>query len=454
MQSADLTPYELIVARRLHHWIKSMRLLQLQLAREYNSQYRLPLSEALVSRWLNGNSRISPTYYSGLRSYLTSHIKQAGIVPEFGLQQELLDWDGLVFSDEQIQRERTQHQPLIVGDLPKFSPEVGHFYRKTIRDEIVLRLLNPDEHGLFQPGVVALSGLPGSGRSEMLLEILERAALFFNGGILYADLGNSTRVVWQEWSQGLGVERKHAQERIEELIHGNQGRWLVVVENLNDGQRLKKLLPTGRYWVLASVYGTAALQPLGWEQYAYPMAPLNEDETHEWLKKRMGTQWRRLKDRRHSQQLHYQTEGLPMAVAILSALVRSRGWQEVFDAMSDPYRAVSFIRYSSKRETPTSSLARAIDVAFDTLTLEEQATLCELAHYAPGKPIPEALFHNLTGEKHRDNIHQLVEKGMLQRFEHERWQVTVLRLHRLIALYALAYVVPDDNLHKNASVRR
>lgn len=443
MPSADLNPYELIIARRLRHWIRSMYLRHSQLVQEYKAQYHLPLSEALVSRWLSGDSRISPVYYRNLQAILASHIKRARIVPEFGMKQELLDWDGLVFRDEHLERERIRHQSLIVGELHSSRPMSGHFYRKPIRDEIILRLLNPDQHGLFHPGVVALSGLPGSGRSEMLLEILERVALFFDGGILYADLGNSSRVIWQQWCQGLGVKRNQALQKIDALIHQKQGRWLVVIENLNDGQKLKKLLPSGRYWVLASVYGVAPLQPLGWEQYAYPIAPLNQRETLDWLKIRMGQKWGNPNDRQHGLQLHHLTEGLPMAVAILAALVHSRGWKEVFEAMGDPYRAVSFIRYASKMETPTSSLTRAIDLAFDTLTLAEQETLCALAHYAPGKPIPEMLFHNLTHGIFRNHTHQLVEKGMLQRFEHEHWQVTVLRLHRLIALYALAHVLPD-----------
>jgi hypothetical protein len=131
-----------------------------------------------------------------------------------------------------------------------------------------------------------------------------------------------------------------------------------------------------------------------------------------------------------------------MAAAILSAQVRSRGWRKVFDAIHDPQQAVSFIRYGSRQEAPTSSLSKAIDLAFQTLTVNEKAALREMAMYPPSNSVPEEIFHHFTDE-YQDVVDNLVEKGLLNRFENSRWRKTVLRLHRLVALHARASLPVD-----------
>ncbi len=124
-----------------------------------------------------------------------------------------------------------------------------------------------------------------------------------------------------------------------------------------------------------------------------------------------------------------------MAVAILASLVRSRGWQTVLHALRDQERAVPYIRYITGQETPISSLARAIDMTFHTLSPTEKTVLREMALYAPGSPVPEVIFYNLMRE-HQDVVQELVEKGLLNRYENQRLRTTVLRLHRLVALHA------------------
>jgi len=359
----------------------------------------------------------------------------AATTPEYGLEQELWDWDGLVYSDEQLKREKQRPRPVILGNLPRSRPGAGHFYLKALRDEILLKLLNPDpETGLFQPGRVVLTGLPGSGRTEMVAEVLERAAWFFGGGILYADMNLSLKAIWQEWDRRR-VSRAQVLRDIESVIAQRKGRWLLVAENVQDGKHFESLLPGDDLWVLATAYGVSALQPLGWEQAAFSLPPLTEEETTLWLRSRLGAQWGKPHDREKARKLRHLIEGLPMAVAILSALVRSRGWRKVFDALNDPQRAVSYIRYGSRQETPISSLAKAIDLAFQTLTPDEKAALREIAMYPPGHSVPDEIFHHLS-DAYQDVVDSLVEKGLLNRFENPRWHKTVLRLHRLVALYA------------------
>lgn len=437
MSPQPITPFERIFGKRLRYVLELCDIKEVELAKAYSDQYHIKLNPVSVSYWLNGKRRVSPVYYSGLKTILAPHLKMAATVPKYGLAQEMLDWDGLVYTDEQIKRAKDKPQPMIIGNLPRSSPGAGHFYRKNIRDEIVLKLLNPDpDTGLFQPGVIALTGLPGSGRSDMVQEVLERVAWFFSGGILYADMHQSPKSIWQEWGRRR-FSRGQVLGEIEQIIGQCKGRWLLVAEHVRDGKHLQKLLPKEDIWVLATTYGISALQPLGWEQYAYPLAPLTDEEIIAWLKERLGGEWGKEQDKAQARELQHMIEGLPMAAAILSSLIRSRGWQYVFDAIHDPQRAVSIIRYGSKQESPSSSLSKSIDMAFDMLTPDEKRVLRELAMYAPGNSVPEEIFHHQAVD-YQDVMYGLVEKGLVNRFENPRWRANVLRMHRLIALHARA----------------
>ena len=435
MPSEEPHPFERIFSQRLRHVLDVCDIKETELAQEYLAQYHVRLSPALISYWLNGRRKVPPHHYLRLKTLLAAHLKMAATMPEYGLEQEFWDWDGLVYNDEQLKREKHRPKPVILGSLPRSRPGAGHFYRKSIRDEIMVKLLNPDpETGLFQPGRVILTGLPGSGRTEMVAEILERAAWFFSGGILYADLNLSLKAIWQEWDRRR-ISRAQTLRDIEGVIAQRKGRWLLVAENVQDGKRFQSLLPSDDLWVLATAYGISALQPLGWEQDVFPLQSLTDQETTLWIRSRLGAQWGKPHDKEKARELRHLIEGLPMAVAILSALVRSRGWRKVFDALNDPQRAVSFIRYGSRQETPTSSLAKAIDLAFKTLTADEKNALREIAMYPPGHSVPDEIFHHLNNV-YQDVVDSLVEKGLLNRFENLRWHKTVLRLHRLVALYA------------------
>jgi hypothetical protein len=444
MASGELTLFERIFGQRLRHALEMCDLKIVELAREYSAQYHVDLSPSVASYWLNGKRRISPSYYSGIKTLLAAHLKMAATAnfPEYGLEQELMDWDGLAYNDEQLKRERKRPRPIIIGNLPRSSPGMGHFYREEIRDDVVFKLLNPNPHtGEFQPGIVVLTGLPGSGKTEMVMEVLERAAWFFNGGILYADMNSSFRTIWQEWDRRR-VSRAQVLQDIEGMIGQKKGRWLLIVENIREGRHLQSILPQEDIWVLATTYGISTLQLVRWEPYSFPMKPLTEEETILWLRTRLREQWGRPHDVENARELHRLTEGLPMATAILSALVRSRGWQKVFDALRDTQRAVSYIRFGSIRETRTSSLTKTIDLAFQTLHADEKAVLRELAMYPPGNSVPEEIFHHFT-HRYEDVVDGLVEKGLLNRFESPRWRKTVLRLHRLVALHARSTIPVD-----------
>ncbi|MCX6065025.1 MAG: hypothetical protein NT121_04625 [Chloroflexi bacterium] len=268
MPLEKLTNFEDLFRQRLKFVMVTCGIKNVQLVQEFALQYHAVLSEALVSRWLSGERKITSDHYARVKTLLAGHLKAEDFLPEFGFEQEMWDWDGLKLNDNQLEQGENRHQPAIIGNMLRDQPGAGHFYRKSIRDDILMKLLNPDpQSGLFRPGIVALTGLPGSGKSEMLLEVLERATGFFSGGILFANLRNSSKAIWQDWGASMQRSTNLANTRddIERQIRSCQGRWLLVVENVQDGQKLQSILPAGRFWVLATMHGIAALQPLGWE---------------------------------------------------------------------------------------------------------------------------------------------------------------------------------------------
>jgi hypothetical protein len=111
MPSEDLTPFERVFRQRLRHTLDLCDIKEVELAREYAAQYRIQLSPVVVSYWLTGKRKISPTYYPGLKTLLASHLKMAATAPEYGLEQEMLDWDGLVYTDEQLKRGNNRPRP-------------------------------------------------------------------------------------------------------------------------------------------------------------------------------------------------------------------------------------------------------------------------------------------------------------------------------------------------------
>lgn len=271
--------------------------------------------------------------------------------------------------------------PIIAGSIPHLKLPDAYLRRPEVRDEIVARLLNIDpQTGALREGIVALAGLPGAGKSSMVLEILEKVRPYFQGGVLYGDLEiQKPREMLERWCQALQIDQSPVQslpvlvEQIGEVVGESDSRWLIIVENSSDGRLLQELkLPNT--WLLLTTYGVPPLQPLGWEKHMFELPPFDEGETVELLKHRLGDRWDQDTGTKKAIELHRLLEGLPMAVGVLAAVVRSRGWKYVLERLRDRERAVSVIRYGGG-QTPATSLALALDTILPSLSAQARSLL-------------------------------------------------------------------------------
>lgn len=275
--------------------------------------------------------------------------------------------------------------PILAGSIPHLRLPDAYLRRPDVRDEIVSRLLNMGpQTGALRESIIALAGLPGAGKSSMVLEVLEKVRPYFLGGVLYADLGVQTpRDALDGWCQALHINHSNTKplpvlvEQVGEVVGESDSRWLIVVENVSDG-RLMQELKLPNTWLLLTTYGVPPLQSLGWEKHMFELPPLDERETVELLKRRLDDIWDRDNSTKNAKELHRLVDGLPMAVGILAAVIRSRGWEYVINRLRDREQAISVIRYGGG-QTSVTSLALALDKSLPNLSSQARILLAALS---------------------------------------------------------------------------
>lgn len=428
---------------------------QIELVRRLKGQYpHCAVSESLVSRWISGK-RDASAYLAELASVLKEDLIQELSIAQAA--QEIKDWYALLGADHLLRKADFEGwfpkvSPVsIAGQIPRLKLPDAYQRRPRVRDEIIARLLNIEPStGTLRQSQVALVGLPGSGKSSIILEVLEKTHPFFQGGILYGDLGlQSPREILDQWCQVLQIDCQGTQplsllaEQLSEVLGEHGGRWLVILENVADSCRLPELVLPGT-WALITAYGIPPFQPLGWEQQIFPIPSFEESETVALLKHRLGDQWHWHTCTPKAKELHRLVEGLPMGVYVLAAVIRSRGWDFVLERLRDRERAVSVIQYD-RGQTPCTSLARAIDLALGNLSEQAHKVLAALSFLTPGESFPEAFLEYLFGPDSCEHgefdveaaQHELMEHLILEKFADVHDPTTkYLRLHRLTGLQA------------------
>ena len=277
----------------------------------------------------------------------------------------------------------------------------------------------------------------------MIVEVLEQVRPFFQGGVLYGDQAQqSPKNILMDWlrafdqqSQLDALSLPILAERLEQAMKSRGGRYLLIIENI-DGRWLHELRIPQR-WLLVTTYGLPPLQPLGWEPYMVPIPAFKERDTIALLKRRLDGFWNR-RSRVMARWLHRFVEGLPMAVAILAAVIRSRGWAYTCGRLRDRKRAVPAIQYGHDRSAFTS-LANSIDLSLDNLSREAQILLEVLSHLAPGKSVSMEILEQLQNHESMARagvdveaaLHELRENLLLTELDQHH-----LRLHRLVSLHA------------------
>jgi hypothetical protein len=168
-----------------------------------------------------------------------------------------------------------------------------------------------------------------------------------------------------------------------------------------------------------------------------PIPAFKERDTIALLKRRLDGLW----DRRSSvmaRWLHRFVEGLPMAITMLAAVIRSRGWGYVCKQLRNHKQAVPVFQHGHGKSTSTS-LAKTMDLSLENLSREAQILLEVLSHLAPGKSVSMEILEQLqnhesmarAGVDVESALHELRENLLLTKLDQHH-----LRIHRLVSLYA------------------
>ena len=450
VQRAEYRPQNRkLFGARLAYVLKELGVQQIDLVNRLKGQFpHCSVSGSLVSRWLSGE-RDPSAYLAELASVLRVDLIQQ--LSKARAAQEISDWYVLLDA-EHLWRKALYESwfpalspPLVAGHIPHLRLPEAYQRRPVVRDEIIARLLNIEPStGKLRRDVVALVGLPGSGKSSMVLEVLEKVSPFFRGGILYGDLRRqSPREIMEQWCQELQVDCQKTQalpflaERLGENLRLRAGRFLVILENATDSRGLLELV-VPEAWALITAYGLPPFQPLGWEVHSFQLPAFQESETMALLEQRLGNQWDRHSCTPKARELHRLVEGLPMGAWVLAAVIRSRGWDFTLDRLRDRNRALSVIQYE-RGQTPSTSMALALDQFLPTLSRQALTLLEALSFLSPEESYPEALPELLRQhqELHLDGMdveaahYELIEYHLLEYSEGHSFHA-----HRLAALHA------------------
>ena len=137
-------------------------------------------SQSLFSFWKAGKRDPKP-YLREIVQVLKEDLKRT-----YGngkAAQEIVDWYTLLGRQRRLKEDDMQRwfpgfpAPIIASNIPHLKLPPWYQRRPRFRDKLVGRLLNIDpQTGAFRQNIVALVGLPGSGKSSMILEVLSYLA--------------------------------------------------------------------------------------------------------------------------------------------------------------------------------------------------------------------------------------------------------------------------------------
>lgn len=337
--------------------------------------------------------------------------------------------------------------PMLAG-LPTAS---ATFTGRRSQVDRVLAALDPAAL-IDMTATVAVTGLAGTGKTELLLQAAHRALReegWFPGGVLYADLHGydtesklSPKRALGTLLRALGIPPQHIPSRIEERANAYRSalgaladagrRVLVVLDDVPATDKIRHLLPSdGRTATLVSArHSLAELDAL-----ALTLRALPADEGRDLLGKALRTalpEDSRVGDEPDdAERLVALCGGLPLALRILASLlvdVPARSLSHLRREIEDTHSRLSLL---SREER---AVAAAFELSYRRLT-PEQARFFRLMCLHPGPDFSTEAAARLYGEGRKVSerlLEDLVRRNLVEpREPYGRWQ-----LHSLVHLYA------------------
>ncbi|MFI9228747.1 tetratricopeptide repeat protein [Streptomyces rimosus] len=337
--------------------------------------------------------------------------------------------------------------PALAG-LPRRSATFAG--RRSQLDRILAALAPaaPDETA----GTVAVSGLAGTGKTELVLQAAHRALMeenWFPGGVLFVDLHgyDAKRKVSPKRALGtllraLGVPPKHIPPRAEERAHVYRSalstlaaagkRILVVLDDVPATDKVRLLLPSDGTTItlLSARHSVAELDAL-----TLTLRELPADEGRELLDSAIRTA--RPEDTRvtaeigEADRLVSLCGGLPLALRILASLlvdIPTRPLSHLCQNLADAHSRLSAL---SREERAVTA---AFDLSYRRLT-EDQAKVFRLASLLPGPDFSTESLAHLYGASAKEIerlLLDLTRRHLVESREpYGRWQQ-----HSLVRLYS------------------
>ncbi|NEB03772.1 tetratricopeptide repeat protein [Streptomyces sp. SID13726] len=347
--------------------------------------------------------------------------------------------------------------PALAG-LPRQSATFAG--RRTELDQ-ALSALAPTTAG-GTAGTVAVTGLAGTGKTELVLQTAHRAREegLFPGGVLYIDLHGydgerkvSPKRALDTALRALGVPPEHIPPRIDERVGVYRSalaalaaagrRVLVVLDDVPASDRVRLLLPsdasTGT--LISSRHSLADLDAL-----TLTLRELPCDEGRELLSGALRTAFpedtRVTAEADEADRLVALCGGLPLALRILASLlidVPSRPLADLRQDLEDAHSRLSVLTREKRAVTA------AFELSYRRLT-KDQARLFRLLWLHPGPDFSAEATAQLYGGSVEEAKGLLLDLGRRHLVEQHlerpygRWQQ-----HSLVRLYAREQLVSGDD---------
>ncbi|MFB7471386.1 SAV_2336 N-terminal domain-related protein [Kitasatospora sp. NPDC056184] len=336
----------------------------------------------------------------------------------------------------------------------------------TGREEEIAELtgfLTPVEPGARPNRTALVSGLPGVGKSELVLHAAALAVErgWYPGGVLYLDLaGNragaplTAEQLMNSLVRALGVVPEDHQDRTTlyrsslAAVARENGPVLLVLDNAASAAQVEPLLPAdGPITALVSSRTTLSL-----EARLFDVGVLSAEESVALLANRLRA--RRGDDRRLTdapdlaRALAELCGGLPLALTICADLLAdspTRPLASLVERLSDPHVRLDRLSRSDR------SLRAALDASYAQLP-DDQARLFRLLSVFPHSDLTTeaaACLADLDVQLTEDLLSELALTHLVDAAPSwGRWSV-----HPLVTLYAISLRTRDTNEHADATRR-
>lgn len=405
------------------HWLRL-----LTAADPYRESAYVSLMQALAAC---GDSAAITVVYQELRSRLRQELNATPAPETEALYRKLRRQERPAVSQQatpSAPSETRRHLPVPLSEL------IG-------RDNEITEVLS----WLKRRRLITLLGAGGIGKTRLAIAVAEAAMPQFEQGVWFVDLAalSDPALVPQATAKALGITEQPGRPLSETLVEVLSERSLLLV--LDNCEHLLEACADLAYHLLyacpaLSIIATSrqALSVMGEQVYRVPslLVPPHQDETSTSLEKdphflmeyeavrlfveraiRVNSGFR-LNSRNASSvvEICRQLDGIPLAIEMAAARLRSLSVSEVNARLEDRFRLLTS---GNRGVLPRQQTLRAaIDWSYDLLSEEERTLLCHLSVFAGGWTAETAESVCGNGEQDiQDALAALVDKSLVQRKE-------------------------------------